>query len=45
MTSLNYATELMFECGPADVDVAAFTDVASIIGGHKAVEEFLACGL
>jgi hypothetical protein len=45
MTSLNYAMEVTFECGPADTDVAAFTEVALIIAGHDIVEEFLACGL
>jgi hypothetical protein len=39
---LNYLMEVTFECGPADTNVAAFTKAASIIGGHDAVEEFLA---
>jgi hypothetical protein len=45
MTLLNYATEVTFECGPADANVAAFTEAASIIEGRDAVEEFLACGM
>jgi hypothetical protein len=45
MTPLNYAMEVTFECGPTDANVAAFTEAALIIGGHDAVEEFLACGL
>jgi hypothetical protein len=45
MALLNYATEVTFECSPADADVAAFTESASIIGGRDIVEEFLACGL
>jgi hypothetical protein len=45
MTPLNYVTEVTFECGPADTDVAAFIEAASIIGGHDTVEEFLACGM
>jgi hypothetical protein len=44
MTPLNYAMEVTFECGPIDADVVAFTEAASIIGGHDAIEEFLACG-
>jgi hypothetical protein len=45
MIPLNYSTEVTFECGPADANVAAFTEVASTIGGRNTVEEFLACGL
>jgi hypothetical protein len=45
MTPFSYATEVTFECGPVDADVAAFTKAASIIGGRNAVEEFLACGM
>jgi hypothetical protein len=45
MTPLNYVMEVMFNCGPVDTDVAAFTEAASIIGGCDAVEEFLACGM
>jgi hypothetical protein len=39
MTPLNYAMEVTFECGPVDADVVAFTEAASIIGGHDAIEE------
>jgi hypothetical protein len=45
MTPLNYLTEVTFECGPADANVAVFTEAASIIGGRDAVEEFLAYDL
>jgi hypothetical protein len=45
MIPLNYSTEVTFECGPEDANVAAFTKATSIIGGHDVVEEFLACGL
>jgi hypothetical protein len=45
MIPLNYLMEVTFECGPKDIYVVSFTEVASIIGGHDAVEEFLACGL
>jgi hypothetical protein len=45
MTQLNHLTNTPFKCGPGDVDVAAFTEVASIIGVHDTVEEFLACGI
>jgi hypothetical protein len=45
MTLLNYVMEVTFECGPADADVGAFTEAASIIGGYDTIEEFLACGL
>jgi hypothetical protein len=45
MTPLNYVMEVTFDCGPVDIDVAAFTEAASIIGGCDAVEEFLACGM
>jgi hypothetical protein len=42
MTPLNYATEVTFECGPADANVVAFTEAALIIGCHDAIEDFLA---
>jgi hypothetical protein len=45
MILLKYSTEVTFECGPAYANVVAFTKATSIIGGHDAVEEFLACGL
>jgi hypothetical protein len=45
MTPLNYASEVTFECGPIDANVVAFTEAALTIGGHNAIEEFLACGL
>jgi hypothetical protein len=45
MTPLNYLSDVSFEWGPGDVNVGAFTVVASIIGGCDTVEEFLACGI
>jgi hypothetical protein len=45
MTPLNYLSDVSFECGPRDVNLAAFTEVASIIGGHDTVNEFLAYGM
>jgi hypothetical protein len=45
MTQLNHWTDAPFECGPGDVDVVAFVEVELIIGGHGAVEEYLACGV
>jgi hypothetical protein len=45
MIQLNYLMEAAFECGPDDAIVVAFVEVASIIGGCDAVEEFLACGM
>jgi hypothetical protein len=45
MTPSLYVMKVMFECGPADANVAAFAEAALIIGGRDAVEEFLACGL
>jgi hypothetical protein len=45
MIPLDYSMEVTFECGPRDANVATFTEAASIIGGHNAVEEFLACGM
>jgi hypothetical protein len=45
MTQLNYLTEVPFECALDDVNVAAFVEAASFIGGRDAVEEFLACGM
>jgi hypothetical protein len=32
-------------CGPEDADFAAFIEATSLIGGHNAVEEFLASSL
>jgi hypothetical protein len=43
MTRLSYLMET--PCGPEDANFAAFIEVTSIIGGHDATEEFLACGL
>jgi hypothetical protein len=47
MILLNYSTNVIFECGPspADVNVAACTEAASIIRGRHVVEGFLAYGL
>jgi hypothetical protein len=45
MTQLNYLTDAPFECDPKDMNVEAFAEVASIIGGRNTVEEFLGCGM
>jgi hypothetical protein len=45
MTPLDYLSDVPFECGLGDVNVAAFTEVTSIIGGRNVVEEFPACGI
>jgi hypothetical protein len=45
LTPLDYLIDAPFECGPGDMNVAAFTEATSIMGGHNAVEEFLACGI
>jgi hypothetical protein len=45
MTQLNHLTDAPFKCGPGDMDVAAFVKAVAIIGGHDAVEEFLAYSL
>jgi hypothetical protein len=45
MTQLNYLMDSPFLCDPEDMNVIAFAEVASIIGGHDAVEEFLACDM
>jgi hypothetical protein len=45
MMSLNYLSDVSFECGPGDVNVAAFIKAMSIIGGCDAMEEFLACAI
>jgi hypothetical protein len=42
MVPLDYLMEVTFECGPGDANVVAFTEAASIIGGHDTIEEFLA---
>jgi hypothetical protein len=45
MALLNYLSDVSFECGPGDANVAAFTEAVSIIGGHDVVDKFLACGI
>jgi hypothetical protein len=45
MTPLDYLTDALFECSPGDVNVGAYTETTSIIGGCDIVEEFLACGI
>jgi hypothetical protein len=45
MIELNYMMEVPYSCGPEDDDFLAFVEVTSLIGGHDAIEEFLACGL
>jgi hypothetical protein len=45
MTLLNYLTEAPSDCRLEDANVVAFAEATSIIGGHDAMEEFLACGL
>jgi hypothetical protein len=36
---------MLHSSGSGDVDMVAFAEATSIIGGHDAVEEFLACGI
>jgi hypothetical protein len=45
MTLLEYLMDAPYECGPDDVNMAAFAEATTIIGGRDAVEEFLACGI
>jgi hypothetical protein len=45
MTELSYLTEVPSSYGSDDADFVAFVEATSLIGGHNAVEEFLACGL
>jgi hypothetical protein len=45
MTPLEYLTGALFEYGPDDANMAAFTKGMSIIGDRDTVEEFLACGI
>jgi hypothetical protein len=45
MTQLEYLMDALFECGPNDANVTAFTEAQMIIGGHDAVEEFLVCDI
>jgi hypothetical protein len=45
MSANNYQREDTTSCGPEDPNFTAFIKVTSLIGGHDAVEEFLACGL
>jgi hypothetical protein len=43
MMSLNYLSDVSFEPGPRDANVAAFTEAVITIKGRDAVVEFLAC--
>jgi hypothetical protein len=45
MNALDYTMELEVDCPDNDVNDVAFVRVIAIIGGHNAVEEFLACGM
>jgi hypothetical protein len=45
MTKLDNLTDAPFECNPEDMNMAAFAEVASIIGGHNVLEKFLACDI
>jgi hypothetical protein len=45
MALLDYLTDPPLECDPGDVNMEAFADLASVIRGRDAVEEFLACGI
>jgi hypothetical protein len=45
MTRLNHLMEAPSDCGSEDTNFLAFVEATSIISGHDAVEEFLACGL
>jgi hypothetical protein len=44
MIGLNYFTEAP-PCGSEDANFAAFIEATSIVGGHDAMEEFLASGM
>jgi hypothetical protein len=45
MTPLNHLMDAVFECSTEDVNMVAFAEATSIIGGRDVVEEFLACGI
>jgi hypothetical protein len=42
---MNHLADAAFECSLEDVNVAAFAEATSNIGGCDVVEEFLACGI
>jgi hypothetical protein len=45
MMQLEYLTDAPYMCSADDVNVMAFAEATTIIRGHDAVEEFLACGI
>jgi hypothetical protein len=45
MTLLEYLTNAPYKCGTDDVNMVAFEEVATIIGGHNTIDEFLACDI
>jgi hypothetical protein len=45
MTPLSYEMDVSSSYGPEDADFASFVQATSLIGGHDAVEDFLASGL
>jgi hypothetical protein len=45
MTPLFYEMDVSSSYDAEDVDFTAFLEVASLMGGHNTVEEFLASGL
>jgi hypothetical protein len=45
MNDLDYLTEAPHSCASDDVNAMAFEETTKIIGGHDAVEEYLACGI
>jgi hypothetical protein len=45
MSPLEYLTDAPHRCTTDDPNILAFKEAATIIGGHIAVEEFLACDI
>jgi hypothetical protein len=43
MSELDYAIELEVECSDDDSNDVAFVRATTTIGGHDAVEEYVAC--
>jgi hypothetical protein len=42
MTVLEYLMDAPYKCSMNDVNMMAFEEAATIIGGHQAIKEFLA---
>jgi hypothetical protein len=45
MTALDYLTEAPRNYAANDINAMSFEEATKIIGGHDAVEEFLACDI